>query len=241
MKKLLLFWFALNMFMPLLAWAADVDPLLQNPVITDTDLQVKVTYSSTTGIYEYRYTVASGASNLGNIDFFGIDLVTMSSQNNMYDTDLYSDDARRDGTNGVSTAPKRSVPIGLQSPGPRDLWFSAVNVGGMVFWGPINVSAFILPGQTLEGFIIQAKAPPGPRKFSIRPDFKYTGFPYDDYDGPPYPENYKITGTTIGPVLASELKLYDDKGLPAAPDAFSLTPILLRRPPFFRRERRPLT
>ncbi|MEO5573244.1 MAG: hypothetical protein ABIR48_01995 [Gammaproteobacteria bacterium] len=221
MKKLYLL--LLSFLFVTSGWALDVDPMTQNPVITNTDLQVKVIYNPASNIYEYQYTLASGGNNLGYIQRLAIDVSTLVPQGNVYDPVLYSDATRSDKPSDEVGASKNSVPIGMQSPGPNTLWFSAVSMNGTAFWGAINDSAFITPGQTLGSFIFQSKAPPGARRFSIMPYFRYDGFPCADEcpDGVgPNPESYKFTGTTIGPVLPEELKLINGKGQSAAVNAF---------------------
>lgn len=192
------------------SWA--LDPMLQNPVITDTDLKVGVSFDVSTGIYTYTYTVVSGPTNLGEIDGFAVDITTTSPQETVIDPDLINDQSRIDvQLPQFFDVPKNIVPVSLKSP-PQ--WLSAVTVLGQADWGSTEESNDIFPGQTLSGFIIQAKAPPGPRRFGISPFFDTVGFPEDCEIRPdcPKPEDFNVSGQTIGPVLADELVLIDGKG-----------------------------
>lgn len=197
--------------------------MLQNPVITDTDLQVTVAYTPASGIYEYRYKIVSGPSNKGHITDLFIDLLTTVPQATVYDPSLYNDPTRRDSASDDVQPPKNSIPIGMQSPGPPEFWYTSVTVEGVAMWGAFNEAAHVLPGQSLSGFVIQSKAPPGLREFNIMPYFRYDGFPCEDEcpeDIGPNVENYRIVGATVGPVLPEELKLYNGKGQSAAVNEF---------------------
>ena len=191
---------------------------LPNPVITDTKFKVEVSFNPSNGVYTYSYSINSGSTNLGEIPGFSVDIVTKGTVDPSPDPDLTSDDSFI----RENFAPTRTIPVGLESP---EGWAVGVGITGVVGWG-ITVPPFplltIIPGQTMEGFIIRAKAPPGPRKFEIDPVFDTTCFPADAEfrTDLPQPDDYTITGETIGPVLPVELALIDGKGQRSDVNAF---------------------
>ncbi len=177
----------------------------QNPTLTDLDLQVDVTFTPSTGLYTYRYTIGSGLQNRGEIYLFDVDISTAGPITPAPDPDLVNDSSYR-----TNLAPARSVPVGLGSPSG---WTTAIGVTGMVVWGASGDTPNILPGESLGGFVITSKAPPGPRRFKIAPFFDPIDIPDDAALRPELqPETYVVRGQTIGPVLATELKLIDGKG-----------------------------
>ena len=190
-----------------------IDNTLQNPALTDVDLQVSVTFTPSNGVYTYEYTISSGPENLGEIYLFDIDISTVSPITPISDPDLVNDSSFLANFN-----PKQTVPVGLESP-PG--WIVGTGQSGTVGWGAKQASN-ILPGQSLGGFIITSKAPPGPRNFRIEPFFDTTGFPEDAElrTDLPKPEDFFVLGQTIGPVLAEELELIDGKGQRSDVNAF---------------------
>lgn len=204
MKKYL--WVVLMVVM-LPAKSAPVDSL--RPLITDTDVQVQVAYAPLTGIYEYHYTLVSGATNAGEIVRFVVDVGATVPQANLHDPDLFSDESRflDEGIGDpVDAIPSRTIPVGIQAPYPFIGWVSGVSIDGWAIWGATDVGRGILPAQTQDRFIIQAKAPPGARAYRIEPNYEST-----DEEGP-MPQEFWVTGATIGPVLPSELKLINGRG-----------------------------
>lgn len=210
MKKHL--WLFLMLLAPL-AKSAPVDGL--HPVITDTEMQVQVIYTPLTGIYEYRYTLVSGQANAGVITILSLDLLTANPQPEVFDPGLYSDTRRDDEFTGPAPVPKRTVPVGIQSPYG---WTGGVGITGELIWGADKIDTSIFPGQSLGGLILQAKAPPGVRIYRIEPNFDYSSG--EEGDGGPEPQDFWVTGTTIGPVLPSELKIINGKGQSAAVNEF---------------------
>ena len=191
---------------------------IPNPVITDTELKVDVSFDLSNGVYTYTYSISSAPTNLGAIFLFSVDIVTKATVNPAPDPDLISDES----FTGENFAPTRTIPVGLESP---EGWDAAIGITGIVGWG-VTVPPFpllkILPGQTVEGFIIRAKAPPGPRRFKVEPSFDASCFPGDSEDRTdlPAPDDYTITSQTIGPVLPVELVLIDGKGQRSDVNAF---------------------
>lgn len=184
-------------------------------VLADLDVSVEVTFNPINGVYTYAYTITSGPDNLREIVMFGVDIATANPITPVPDPDLVSDESflLKD------FAPTRSAPVGLQSP-PG--WMTGVGGTGEVVWGsagapstlfPANPSLF--PGNSLGGFVIQSKAPPGPRSFIVFPKILdlYEGFG-DELEtlDVPQVEDYNVKGQTTGPVLAEELTLIDAKG-----------------------------
>ncbi len=180
------------------------------PSLGNTDLRVDVTFDPLTKVYSYSYTLVSGPENVGDIHMLTIAVDTDGPTAAALDPDLASDASFTRG----NAAPSRTVPIGLKSP-PG--WKVGISVDGRAGWGSGFEGIDIAPGTSFGGFVILSKAPPGPRKFEIVPDLPLgdpTVFPEDCEIRPDCrkPESFNVTGQTIGPVLASELKLIDGKG-----------------------------
>lgn len=212
MKKYL--WVALMVVM-LPARSAPVDSL--RPLIADTEVQVQVTYAPLTGIYEYRYTLASGTTNAGEIVRFVMDVGTAAPQTNLRDPDLFSDGSRfldEDIGDPAYAIPPRTIPVGVQAPYPFIGWVSGVSIDGWVIWGATDIGRGILPAQIQDRFIIQAKAPPGARAYRIEPNYEST-----DEEGL-MPQEFWVSGTTVGPVLPEELNLINGKGQSAVVNEF---------------------
>ena len=184
-------------------------------VLADFDVSVEVTFNPANGVYTYTYTLTSGPANLREIIIFSVDIVTKNPITPADDPDLVSDDSFR----LENFAPTRTVPVGLQSP-PG--WIVGVGIAGEVGWGSVGAPSklfpgnpSLFPGNSLGGFIIQSKAPPGPRSYEVTPhiDDLYEGFG-DEIETMDVPQmqDYDVKGQTIGPVLPEELVLIDGKG-----------------------------
>lgn len=184
------------------------DGLLPNPLITHTTLNVDLSYNPANGVYTYSYSINSGTDNLGEIVHFDVDISTKRRLAPVNDPDLINDERFN-----ANLTPSGSVPVGTQTPSG---WMSAVSIHGLVMWGSIDEPFSIFPGQSKSGFILQSKSPPGPRKYTIIPYFDASDpdFPPDAdiREDLPAESNFVVTGSTIGPVLAEELILFDGKG-----------------------------
>ena len=202
-------------------WAQTTRP----PLLCDvkaTTLEVDVAYDPGRRVYTYAYTLAAPSSNTGLISDLQVDISAERLQNPS-DPDLRNDATRVEATPPMSfpLTPRDAVAVGLSS--PNDDWVSGVGRkialtvnepgftattrpdGGAASWGA--PSDLVYPGETRAGFIMESKAPPAPRAFTIDPDVPHclSLWPNEGWWPKDFAvEPWLVTGMTVGPMLEDE-------------------------------------
>lgn len=137
------------------------------PIISDTKLKMEVTLAG--DVYNYKYIIVSGSTNTGQLWSFDIDVKEPEGGIDLSGEGLVNGPGYLKHTSAQvlsePTTPKM-IPVGLFSP-PN--WNSGPSILGQVGWGSDDVKDRILPGGSLEGFMIISRGIPGIREFVIEP------------------------------------------------------------------------
>jgi hypothetical protein len=187
------------------------------PVLKDVQVIATLKFDKNLNIYEYSYVVSNPSYSMGNIDNLQIDISKpLQSQDLSADgliiikgisrrgrvvQDTFEDEIADIG----SRMDKPIIPVGTNIP---DGWMGGISLMGTVSWGSRNKTSDILPGQSLNGYVIMSRGVPTIREALVRPDWVYVAEGYvteeDEKEARRIKEEITFKGKTIGPTAPPE-------------------------------------
>ncbi|MBI4654015.1 MAG: hypothetical protein HY752_03365 [Nitrospirae bacterium] len=149
------------------------------PYLKDVKISSAVEFDSITGIYSYRYSVFNSPMNNGLISDFQIDISKPLQSAELSDKDFIiqkgidyqgvmmtrSFAAEVEGKDFLLK--KKVIPVGVRVP---SRWSGDITVKGTVMWGGSEKN-LIIPGQSLNRFVIITHGLPGIREAYAQPDY----------------------------------------------------------------------
>jgi hypothetical protein len=135
------------------------------PFLRDVKTDVVLTFDPATRIYEYVYSVANGASSIGDLDWFEIDIKRDSVSVELDSEGLRFSSARieRSYRRTIAKLLQKTVPVSFPSL-PR-FGDALLSTNGNVAFSAKAAK----PGERLSGLVMASKGLPGVRRFVARP------------------------------------------------------------------------